>query len=138
MDHPRLRGKDQTMDMHIGMEMGSPPLARERPFCASAAVLCYRITPACAGKTRIIKRRMRAKKDHPRLRGKDGPTERMETETAGSPPLARERHWESCFYGAWAGITPACAGKTRRRCKSMETIMDHPRLRGKDEIWAGR
>ena len=32
------------------------------------------------------------------------------------------------------GITPACAGKTRRNYTEMRTKKDHPRLRGKDKI----
>ena len=52
-DHPRLRGEKSSPPMPALSLTGSPPLARGKaksPVYSSAA---HRITPACAGKSRI-------------------------------------------------------------------------------------
>ena len=50
---------------------GSPPLTRERPNVLFQQFFDFGITPAYAGKTSILVRRVFLYKDHPRLRGKD-------------------------------------------------------------------
>ena len=55
------------------------------------------------------------------------------TET-GSPPLARGK--EVVDHGAerTCGITPACAGKSRRTLQFYSSRRDHPRLRGEKRL----
>ena len=48
----------------------------------------------------------------------------------GSPPLARGTAIFSPRQSNGAGITPACAGNSKRGEKRVETHRDHPRLRG--------
>ena len=50
----------------------------------------------------------------------------------GSPPHARGRHLDAPARQDVQGITPACAGKTRRQCRIGSQQADHPRMRGED------
>mgnify|MGYP000871962635 CR=1 FL=1 len=50
----------------------------------------------------------------------------------GSPPHARGRPWEEITTTRNPGITPACAGKTRRAARPGGRTSDHPRMRGED------
>ena len=93
--------------------LGSPPLARERPYNCSANVGLVGITPACAGKTFEQIFFDLFTWDHPRLRGKDVSANCRALGNRGSPPLARERQRLQRQRDTYAGITPACAGKTR-------------------------
>ena len=72
-----------------------------------------RITPACAGKTPRPSAHERAGADHPRMRGEDIAQHEKYAVAIGSPPHARGRLWWRGWLPAVAGITPACAGKTR-------------------------
>ena len=72
----------------------------------------FRITPACAGKTR------------PQLpNGGSG---------SGSPPHARGRRGVHMSDVVRNRITPACAGKTWIPLHADYFIRDHPRMRGED------
>ena len=51
---------------------------------------------------------------------------------AGSPPHVRERRLQLFGVQDEDGITPACAGKTRRNEGSGAALRDHPRMCGKD------
>ena len=50
-DHPRLRGENMSNLFVILLSLGSPPLARGKPWCAPPLPRRVGITPACAGKT---------------------------------------------------------------------------------------
>ena len=51
----------------------------------------------------------------------------------GSPPHARGRRTLSIPSPRRPGITPACAGKTRRAVCDYIDVPDHPRMRGEDD-----
>ena len=107
-----MRGEDQTVDFRRCPHGGSPPHARGRLYADLSANRSYGITPACAGKTGLV-----------RVYSKD---------YGGSPPHARGRRHRITQIRPAGRITPACAGKTRfgepRRCAGP----DHPRMRGED------
>ena len=66
-----MRGEDDpARDGHLH-PTGSPPHARGRPIRSLAAPGQIRITPACAGKTRLIEITKELESDHPRMRGED-------------------------------------------------------------------
>ena len=71
-----------------------------------------RITPACAGKTGLTDPSTTSKRDHPRMRGEDLVLSPCIQGNGGSPPHARGRLYSEYWNSPWAGITPACAGKT--------------------------
>ena len=85
---------------------------REKPDVILKEVVAWRITPACAGKTREQNRAVR--------------------ERIGSPPRVREKLWNIGFGSLELGITPACAGKTCRFCSYIQYQGEHPRVCGKN------
>ena len=54
-DHPRLCGKDYASQVRIRLRTGSPPLMREGPFCVVFNSGSFGITPAYAGRTKLLK-----------------------------------------------------------------------------------
>ena len=111
-DHPRMRGEDRICPTRACWSSGSPPHARGRHLYCQTRVLPFRITPACAGKTRSRRSR---KQPH-----------------AGSPPHARGRLGEVRGLPDAFRITPACAGKTTPTTSCPARPWDHPRMRGED------
>ena len=70
-DHPRMRGEDSLHLFAALWRDGSPPHARGRRSTNHPGKGCFRITPACAGKTKFLSDGTIAHKDHPRMRGED-------------------------------------------------------------------
>ena len=130
--HPRLRGEDPKLLLPCGMVPGSPPLARGRRMPSVKSSQTGRLTPACAGKTRIWSGKQHQDQAHPRLRGEDPNAESNVPDGLGSPPLARGRRplFFSVRPATW--LTPACAGKTQVRKQGIPRRKAHPRLRGED------
>ena len=131
-DHPRSCGKDNVKDIGRGMARGSPPLVRERRKNGPYGTRNTRITPARAGKTPTSIDRPDMGGDHPRSCGKDENCKVPSSCSRGSPPLVRERRRASPSLVAFAGITPARAGKTCRSPWENMAAQDHPRSCGKD------
>ena len=111
-DHPRLRGEQMTGEYAAFVEKGSPPLARGTAGHAAAVQRLVGITPACAGNSPFACALFGAFKDHPRLRGEQRPTRRIDGFMAGSPPLARGTAFTTDEIIMLSGITPACAGNS--------------------------
>ena len=111
---------------------GSPPHARGRRHPTRGRCKHPRITPACAGKTRIIGVECHQRPDHPRMRGEDARVGAVPKLTGGSPPHARGRRSERRTRTSPDGITPACAGKTVALHLGLPRVRDHPRMRGED------
>ena len=125
-DHPRMRGEDGRWRTSRGSCTGSPPHARGRRDRRIRRSHCRRITPACAGKTRTSSRRPTCLKDHPRMRGEDGSPSLRRRSGTGSPPHARGRRGQDAPRKEGSGITPACAGKTRRLVMSVYSSKGSP------------
>ena len=70
-DHPRMRGEDYALTDPTTAATGSPPHARGRRGVRDLEGDRPRITPACAGKTRLRSSRGQKPSDHPRMRGED-------------------------------------------------------------------
>ena len=105
---------------------------RERLFHASTRFLTFRITPARAGKTNLLKSNGEWYQDHPRSCGKDQCILMTAVIRWGSPPLVRERLSLPVFYINPVRITPARAGKTGSTVDRIHCDEDHPRSCGKD------
>ena len=112
-DHPRVCGKDLLSGSIIPCFTGSPPRVRERPTRILGVSPKTGITPACAGKTVLITKRITASWDHPRVCGKDAEFLDLFILPKGSPPRVRERRSPLGGQVQSNGITPACAGKTQ-------------------------
>ena len=112
--------------------VGSPPHARGRLNAVDRSPRVIGITPACAGKTHGQRLGVVGEPDHPRMRGEDLDNSILPLLKKGSPPHARGRPSAiRSLAPAWR-ITPACAGKTRRRPVRSRPHRDHPRMRGED------
>ena len=105
---------------------------RERRIRKFSEIYCVRITPACAGKTRVQKCTLLPAEDHPRMCGKDFGFNQPILAQIGSPPHVRERRRHDKDGNAQYGITPACAGKTPGGICHGPSFWDHPRMCGKD------
>ena len=66
------------------------------------------------------------------MRGEDSFSSDAIVRRPGSPPHARGRLSEEYKTAQKAGITPACAGKTRFNKYDVHICRDHPRMRGED------
>ena len=129
-DHPRLRGEQHAKFSGSPLSPGSPPLARGTDAFSRPVWCKWGITPACAGNRMAALIDLVVQEDHPRLRGEQGCPYSRVARTIGSPPLARGTDTTAADRARGAGITPACAGNSRRRISIACTMGDHPRLRG--------
>ena len=135
-DHPRVCGKNFVSWHRESLIAGSPPRVREKLVQTLAPILQSRITPACAGKTRVREQAARVLQDHPRVCGKNFFDHSIEQPAPGSPPRVREKHGFGGGLIRGSGITPACAGKTSRILQQQSFDQDHPRVCGKNAIVA--
>ena len=131
-DHPRVCGKN-LVDATVGKRvLGSPPRVREKHKYIENSSKTNGITPACAGKTLNRQRCCHAKKDHPRVCGKNFLRQLFALKRLGSPPRVREKHLVLIYILIHSGITPACAGKTCYFLCCKQVSQDHPRVCGKN------
>ena len=109
---------------------GSPPRVRGKARGAWDAKARKGITPAYAGKRTIPQRPTPTWRDHPRVCGEKFLKQVESLSYLGSPPRMRGKvHLTAYFFIIW-GITPACAGKSCRRCPQRSRSRDHPRVCG--------
>ena len=84
-----MRGEKMTDIQIFKSEQGSPPLARGKVAGIITSIGSLGITPACAGKSKILEIGRHIIKDHPRLRGEKINDWIVCGVRKGSPPLAR-------------------------------------------------
>ena len=89
-----------------------------------------RITPAHAGKSRILTCNEAAEKDHPRACGEKFSGTRLCYRRVGSPPRMRGKAMFWSRNHSFQRITPAHAGKSRQNRAYLPTGQDHPRACG--------
>ena len=89
-----------------------------------------RITPAYAGKSRIVFQTLGLFEDHPRLCGEKFKLVAIESSTGGSPPPMRGKVTAGTGFVLVCGITPAYAGKSGDVGSWSPSGGDHPRLCG--------
>ena len=94
------------------------------------AAILARITPACAGKSRCYSLAWRYIEDHPRVCGEKHDTFPTLNLDPGSPPRVRGKVAYLLEDNSRDGITPACAGKSRRIVPAVRVGEDHPRVCG--------
>ena len=133
-DHPRMCGEKVSAKLHPALSRGSPPHVRGKVFCGVSGSICHGITPACAGKSRRLGVDISNARDHPRMCGEKGLSDRYVSRVIGSPPHVRGKgiYTPSAAKRPW--ITPACAGKSKGiRCFS-DRSWDHPRMCGEKSV----
>ena len=88
-DHPRVRGEKHPPCLFHHFYKGSPPRARGEAGYQLHPLCLIRITPACAGRRRLIFEDRRYARDHPRVRGEKLGIFASLFAFVGSPPRAR-------------------------------------------------
>ena len=91
---------------------------------------CKGITPAYAGKSRLVQCRNVLDQDHPRLCGEKSAKAALTLFTRGSPPPMRGKGFPLREPRSSCRITPAYAGKSERQNTMLLLRQDHPRLCG--------
>ena len=129
-DHPRVCGEKRFLLILHSRSGGSPPRvrgkARFRLHCPRGAA----ITPACAGKSKLLIVHGQQLRDHPRVCGEKDAAFPAFSTYWGSPPRVRGKGLAAAAAVHAHGITPACAGKSSSSISLMMFIKDHPRVCG--------
>ena len=107
---------------------------------AAAMQGCPGITPAYAGKRRVVLDYNAVRWDHPRVCGEKRKDTLDYYYPQGSPPRMRGKAARPPRSSGPGGITPAYAGKSRTRPRCCPAAWDHPRvcgekLRAYAKIW---
>ena len=111
---------------------GSPPRVRGKQGSHVKCGNRQGITPACAGKTDVLAVIGILVRDHPRVCGENCEPLHAEKGGQGSPPRVRGKREHGILGELRRGITPACAGKTRRPRQMRQSARDHPRVCGEN------
>ena len=114
------------------LTMGSPPRVRGKLDVSMVLIGSVRITPACAGKTRLRADSRESVEDHPRVCGENSSPFRSLILCPGSPPRVRGKQLTINLMQLAIRITPACAGKTKITIRVLIIDWDHPRVCGEN------
>ena len=134
-DHPRRCGENHMIPLPVKVLLGSPPQVRGKHYRARRTRQRSGITPAGAGKTSRHTTPRCLARDHPRRCGENADLQGLVDGLTGSPPQVRGKR-RVCRAGCHKhGITPAGAGKTRRRDRAEADERDHPRRCGENDRW---
>ena len=129
-DHPRVCGEKASYVPAGGYRQGSPPRVRGKVGSKLSVDHGLRITPACAGKSRMFSPRSAASWDHPRVCGEKYHYRTCAPYVTGSPPRVRGKVDRGIAPIGPLGITPACAGKRQPVLAPPAAQRDHPRVCG--------
>ncbi len=130
--HPRSRGEDNDTPSPRQPLEDSPPLARGGPDPVDLSPRLRGLTPARAGRTGQVGSGIGVVGTHPRSRGEDKDVITVPALRTDSPPLARGGLDADGGVLGGEGLTPARAGRTRRRRTEHRLERTHPRSRGED------
>ena len=136
-DHPRLCGEKSEIFQIINGGIGSPPPMRGKVAYIVKLCLCFRITPAYAGKSGRDTCSAEPHKDHPRLCGEKSCMAQCRGLQIGSPPPMRGKGRSEGRYYRNVRITPAYAGKSVLGDQCCHLSGDHPRLCGEKHGFGG-
>ena len=129
-DHPRVCGEKGPVGCKKTCGEGSPPRVRGKVVRGMQQALRYRITPACAGKRSQNTTNEETFGDHPRVCGEKQYRIDSRCSHVGSPPRVRGKGKNQPVRLLDGGITPACAGKSKKRHLGGWKKGDHPRVCG--------
>ena len=129
-DHPRLCGEKQNgFPLAVG-GVGSPPPMRGKEWTFQRSHGRCRITPAYAGKSKIVQHFGVTTEDHPRLCGEKQFIRHPLEHELGSPPPMRGKVQRKLVNFTMHRIPPAYAGKRIPIVFTSLSLKDHPRLCG--------
>ena len=109
-DHPRMCGEKSAVTWCGLLWSGSPPHVRGKVYLPSSTIA--------------------PRLDHPRMCGEKDVLDQFSFQQRGSPPHVRGKESSSVLTSFSKGITPACAGKSKRIAPSSVLFGDHPRMCG--------
>ena len=132
--HPRVRGDVRLASDSTVRNSGSPPRARGRRAFSDTKPIALGLTPACAGTSIFADRLLTPNRAHPRVRGDVLQKAKVPSAGRGSPPRARGRRWPGASDRLDGGLTPACAGTSRRLRRACRRTGAHPRVRGDVDV----
>nr|DAX53285.1 MAG TPA: hypothetical protein [Caudoviricetes sp.] len=92
-DHPRACGENASLSFPPLFVYGSPPRMRGKPGDGGMLSGQWRITPAHAGKTFLLRFLLYTHTDHPRACGENSCTASSIAAFSGSPPRMRGKHF---------------------------------------------
>ena len=125
-----MGGEKRSMKPSSWRRGGSPPRGRGKDDEHDDLDELLGITPAWAGKSTVRDQRVSVQEDHPRVGGEKSVTVILRVLTEGSPPRGRGKVCQHLPQRARSRITPAWAGKRRRRSSRSTSARDHPRVGG--------
>ena len=117
-DHPRVCGEKYAPAAVRPCRVGSPPRMRGKEALAIFSGVCYRITPAYAGKSTVVLRTRAPVRDHPRVCGEKFVLPALPSVELGSPPRMRGKEETEPIDIQAERITPAYAGKRLKKSHS--------------------
>ena len=123
-------GEQFLPDLPCKSQIGSPPRVRGTGFRLVISPMAFRITPACAGNSKLFYALNRQILDHPRVCGEQHTLATTAGGAGGSPP--RVRGTVNGLYQSYyrMRITPACAGNSFCVSFRRHADLDHPRVCG--------
>ena len=127
-------GEKSSLFKTAALSTGSPPRVRGKEENEYAKGQTHGITPACAGKSPSSVVFKVLNWDHPRVCGEKFITFSSNSDNIGSPPRVRGKGQKIQSFNHTIRITPACAGKRRRRSLPTRSAPDHPRVCGEKSI----
>ena len=130
LDHPRVCGEKRALSRSCAACGGSPPRMRGKGLLFFGVCIFDGITPAYAGKSRFLPTAFHRGRDHPRVCGEKSYANRTQMGHIGSPPRMRGKEYIFLYVFHNIGITPAYAGKSRRKKPHCTKTEDHPRVCG--------
>ena len=130
--HPRSRGENAERRRGGELLRGSSPLTRGKQNGEWRAENLEGLIPAHAGKTRSRDHRFRHRRAHPRSRGENWSTAKLEVGQAGSSPLTRGKPRGRFELPDLLRLIPAHAGKTLLFHQTIGSTWAHPRSRGEN------
>ena len=110
-DHPRVCGEKILASISMRVVQGSPPRMRGKVRIYPQGVHSHRITPAYAGKSKLVCKSHKSYWDHPRVCGEKMGGFPTAHPVLGSPPRMRGKAYRAVEVYFFPGITPAYAGK---------------------------
>ena len=125
-----MGGEKSRAYTHAPRSTGSPPHGRGKANETASEVARLGITPAWAGKSDEYATTGLVNKDHPRMGGEKCRGAPAATLPPGSPPHGRGKDGSEKQLPGGTWITPAWAGKRKKRKEKMLTPWDHPRMGG--------
>ena len=110
--------------------LDSPPRVRGAPGPDPRIRRTDRLTPACAGSTRRVRRRCHRRTTHPRVCGEHTSSHFSRAFCLDSPPRVRGALTQQRRVAAAGRLTPACAGSTPSSRRARASPTTHPRVCG--------